>query len=322
MSSLPEFSLTQPKYDQNTFSGRLRHFLSVTDFRNLFYSSQQILEAKDKLEKFKLNGKGNFTNEELWHAKGIVDANIHPATGDIIPSPFRMCAIAPVNIPIVYSMIAIPPQNIGAHLFWQWINQSYNTACNYYNRSGDSMEVSQIAKSYGLAVTTACALSYVGGKIIEKGPPVVKRLGILVPYVAVASAGISNVVLTRYQEIADGIPMKSPTGEDVGKSKKAGLSAVLQTAGSRAAMVPMAVLLLPPAIMKGFQRYPFFNNPRVNLFTQLVVITSCIGLAVPAAIAMFPQTASFDVKNLEPEFSNLKDANGNSIQYLYANKGL
>jgi len=322
MSSLPEFSLTKSKYDQNTFYGRLRHFLSVSDFRNLFYSSQQILEAKEKLEKFELNGKGNFSNEELWYAKEIVDANVHPATGDIIPSPFRVCAITPFSVPISYAMIVIPAQNIGAHLFWQWVNQSYNTACNYYNRSGDSMELSQIGKSYGLAVSTACTLSYIGGKIIEKGPPIVKRLGILVPCVAVVAAGVSNVVLTRYQEISNGIPMKTSTGKEVGKSKKAGLSAVLQTAGSRATMVPIAILLLPPAIMKVLQRRPFFNHPRVNLVTQLALITGCTALSIPAAIAMFPQIAKFDVKSLEPEFSDLKDADGNSIQYLYANKGL
>ena len=39
-----------------------------------------------------------------------------------------------------------------ATVFWQWINQSVNVMCNYVNRSGASIDASQVAQAYGLAV--------------------------------------------------------------------------------------------------------------------------------------------------------------------------
>lgn len=45
-----------------------------------------------------------------------------------------MSAIAPVNIPIVWGMLVCPPTNTQLTLFLHFINQSYNTGCNYFNR--------------------------------------------------------------------------------------------------------------------------------------------------------------------------------------------
>jgi hypothetical protein len=52
--------------------------------------------------------------------------HIHPVTGETIPVLFRMSAIAPVNIPIVYCMLSA--RSIQTQLLLQWVNQTYNSA--------------------------------------------------------------------------------------------------------------------------------------------------------------------------------------------------
>lgn len=45
--------LSSPRWDQSTFFGRLRHFASITDLRNVFTSQKQLEEAKDLLTLYK-----------------------------------------------------------------------------------------------------------------------------------------------------------------------------------------------------------------------------------------------------------------------------
>ena len=84
-------------------------------------------------------------------------------TGEPIPAAFRMSAIAPVNIPIVYLMITAT--GMPAQLFMQWFNQTYNSACNYYNRSGADISWRALAEAYGLAVAASCSLAYGFGQV-------------------------------------------------------------------------------------------------------------------------------------------------------------
>lgn len=44
--------------------------------------------------------------------------------------------------------------------------------------------------------------------------------------------------------------------------------------------------------------------------------------ALPAAIAVFPQTGELDTSSMEKEFQSLKDKDGQPIRQLYFNKGL
>lgn len=39
-------------------------------------------------------------------------------------------------------------------------------------------------------------------------------------------------------------------------------------------------------------------------------------------MSLYPPRARFDAKDLEPQFQNLRDANGRPITVLYCNKGL
>ena len=182
--STPPFSLDTPRYDLSTYFGRLQHFINMTDPRTLFESSSTIKEAQRILQEYKSTGVKCGNDEDMWRYRQIVDSSIHPASGEEIFPLVRVSAIAPVNIPIVFAMIACPASNVPGTLFLHWANQSYNTACNYANRSGKSQDIEATAKAYGLAVTSACAFAYGLGKAVARGPPILRRFGVIIPCIA------------------------------------------------------------------------------------------------------------------------------------------
>lgn len=108
----PPFSATKPKYDLSTFTGRLMHFIDITEPSTLFYSDEKVMESKTILEKYKTTGYMCGTDSDMWAHRKLVDAAIHPISGEIIPKPFRVSAIAPVNIPIVFGMLICPASNV------------------------------------------------------------------------------------------------------------------------------------------------------------------------------------------------------------------
>lgn len=74
------------------------------------------------------------TDEQLWAAKKIKDAIIHPDTGEVIPMPFRMSGFVPFGTPVVVGLL-LPNQTLVTTLFWQWLNQTHNALVNYSNRN-------------------------------------------------------------------------------------------------------------------------------------------------------------------------------------------
>lgn len=92
---------------------------------------------------------------------------------------------------------------------------------------------------------------------------------------------------------------------------------------SRGLFIPMPVLLLPHAIMKGLERLRMVpKHPRLKLGLELSVITGSLAFALPIAMSLFPQRAAFKAEDLEPQFHNLKDSRGRPVTTLYCNKGL
>lgn len=112
MSKDPPFSSTKPKYDLSTFTGRLMHFIDITEPSTLFYSDEKVMESKTIIEKYNATGYMCGTDSDMWSHRKLVDAAIHPISGEIIPKPFRVSAIAPVNIPIVFGMLICPASNV------------------------------------------------------------------------------------------------------------------------------------------------------------------------------------------------------------------
>eukprot|EP01086_Lenisia_limosa_P016383 TRINITY_DN6133_c0_g1_i1.p1 TRINITY_DN6133_c0_g1~~TRINITY_DN6133_c0_g1_i1.p1 ORF type:complete len:175 (+),score=22.28 TRINITY_DN6133_c0_g1_i1:78-527(+) len=146
-------------------------------------------------------------------------------------------------------------------------------------------------------------------KIVEQGSP----------FVAVATAGVANLVLMRSSELKDGISVVDSTGKTVGVSQAAAYKAIRDTAITRA-LLPVPILVFPPIIIAGFERvssfrrlmtkYPVFGPIWVRAGLTLV----CFGFALPAAISVFPQKCTIRQPELEDRFHQFKA--------LYYNKGL
>ena len=90
------------RYDQSTYTGRLRRFKEMTDPRMLLVGDEELATAQALLEKHARGQASSATDAELWEAKRIKDAIIHPVTNEKMFLPGRMSAFVPVNtIPTV-----------------------------------------------------------------------------------------------------------------------------------------------------------------------------------------------------------------------------
>ena len=109
----PEFDLKKSRFDLSTFEGRWMQFQQSTDFRTLFLSTDTINENLQVLETYKRNlatgvvqnrdensknsnksGTSNYSNDELWNARRIVEATCHPESNEQIFAPVRILFFA------------------------------------------------------------------------------------------------------------------------------------------------------------------------------------------------------------------------------------
>ncbi|KAI9203505.1 Tricarboxylate/iron carrier [Polychytrium aggregatum] len=320
--------LSKPRYDQSTYWGRLRHFSEITSPTTLFTTDAELERAKQILRDYKAGilQLSDEEEEKLWRAKRLVDSTIHPDTGEKVVLPFRMAAFVPTNVLIVAGML-LPNPSIASIIFWQWVNQSVNVAFNYFNANKSTeMNVTETATAYCMAVASSCTIA-VGMnewvKRVKHVTPLMKTvLQRAVPFTAVAAAGTLNVFLMRQKELVDGIDIQDEHGNNLGKSTAAGAKAITQVAVSRVA-TSFPVVFIPGMIMSQLERTRWLRaNPRLVMPVNLLTITGSLMAALPCAIALFPQTASMPVSQLEPKFHDLRDANGNPIKTVYFNRGL
>lgn len=61
--------LAKPRYDQNTYIGRVRHFYDVTDMRTLLASRTSLEEAARVVDDYIAGRPVNYTDEQLWSMK-------------------------------------------------------------------------------------------------------------------------------------------------------------------------------------------------------------------------------------------------------------
>jgi tricarboxylate carrier len=324
----PPFDPKGARYDQSTFWGRFKHFLDVTDMRTLTVSQQELDEALDMLKRYEQGAlKTKPTNEQLWRAKKIKEALVHPDTGEKIFLPFRVSAFVPVNV-VICAGLLIPNASIGTTIFWQWVNQSYNIALNHANRNASNpMSNRQILESYTAAVAVSCSVALGMRHIVDKvlvtaAESLKNTIKVFIPFTAVSLAGVANVVIMRRNEMKEGIMVKDKEGNELGRSPTAGKKAVGQVALSRV-LTSLPALLVPPIFMNALSKMPFVQHrPWVKLPINLALITIIFYTSLPAAIALFPQQSSVSVDKLEPQFQGLKDCSGIPIHTVYYNKGL
>ncbi|XP_033756892.1 sideroflexin-5-like [Pecten maximus] len=321
-SKFPPFELQKSRFDQDTFYGRLRHFLDVIDPSTLFTSESKLNECKQLLDDYKnKQTPPGTTDEQLWRAQKVKQAIIHPDTGEKILTPFRMSGYVPFGSPIVVGLL-LPNPSVKGVILWQWLNQSHNACVNYANRNATKpTPTSRFMAGYVGAVTSAVSIAVALNKFIQKADkfsPATKTLITrFVPFPAVAAANVCNVLLMRNNELAEGIEVVDSNQNVVGTSKIAAKRALQETAITRM-FLPAPVLMLPPLVMSLIERTRFLKrNPKYHLAVNAVVCTAVFGCALPVAIALFPQYSRISVKDLEPE---LQTKTTESV--LSYNKGL
>lgn len=339
------------RYDQSTYWGRVQHFFDMVDPSLLLVSDEKLKKSLQLLEDFKnnklvvgstpttpttptltttltptLTPTTTVTDKDLWEARRIKEAIIHPDTHEKIPALFRMSAFVPANIPIIAGMLMSPPTILNT-AFWQWINQSYNAGFNFSNRSASSPQsTSEIGTAYlsasSISVGTAVGLNELVKRSTSLSPGARGVVKAVVPFVAVASAGVANMLLMRRKEAIDGIDVRDEHGNLVGRSPAAGKICLSQVALTRV-ILPVPILILPPLVMHFVGKRPLLaSNPRLKMLTELLVISGAIWGALPFAIATFPQTMSVETSKLEPRFHEMRTPKGEPIKVLYYNKGV
>eukprot|EP00164_Ancoracysta_twista_P013632 GFYU01021845.1.p1 GENE.GFYU01021845.1~~GFYU01021845.1.p1 ORF type:complete len:333 (-),score=79.35 GFYU01021845.1:263-1261(-) len=323
----PPFTADKPRFDQSTYTGRVRHFMDMVDPSTLLASKTDLLRAKDILQKYEAGFvDSGVTNVDLWEARKLRDSTLHPDTGEKILAPLRMSGFVPTNIPICVGLL-MPNQSIYMTIFWQWINQSYNLASNFANRNASTeMTTQEILTAYGIAVTTSCSIAVGLGHAVKqyKFPTEAMRTLVsrTVPFFAVSSAGALNVILMRMKEMSEGVDVRDKDGNVLGTSEIAGKKAVLQTAFSRA-IVPMPVLLLPPLIMQPILNSKLLKaNKRLAMPFEVLTLSVCLFAFLPCGLALFPQVAEVPVTDLEQKFHDRRNKDGEHIKTVYFNKGL
>ncbi|OJD30188.1 mitochondrial cation transporter [Diplodia corticola] len=289
--------------------------------QTLLTGSTGLAHAKDLVSAYK-QGKIADMTPDLWKAKKIIDSTLHPDTGEPVFLPFRMSCYVMSNLVVTVGMLT-PGLGTAGTLGWQIANQSLNVAVNNANANKSTpLSVSQIAKSYFMAVGASCGVAYGLNSIVPRlkrvSPTTRTVLGRLVPFAAVVSAGVVNVFLMRGEEIRRGIDVYPVLSEEqkkkaeeagdeeaqksLGKSKTAAKLAVGETALSRV-INATPIMVLPPLILVRMQRTDWLKQrPRMVLPINLGLILTTSLVALPFALAVFPQRQAISAKKLEPEF--------------------
>lgn len=319
-------NLEAPRYNQSEFTGRLRHFLGITDWRLCFKSDAELQQAKDILQKYRLGQEPPGTTEEvMWQAKRVYESAFHPDTGEKQNLIGRMCFQVPGGMLFTGALLTFY-KSTSAIVFWQWANQSVNALVNYTNRNAKSpLTVEQMGIAYvsatAAALATALGLkSYLSGRVSS----LVQRY---VPFAAVAAANCVNIPLMRQNEIVNGITVCDENGNELVNSKLAAAKGISQVVFSRIFMAAPGMTILP-VIMERLEKQNWLrNHPKLNAPFQILMCGAMLTFMTPTACALFNQRCSIStatLARLEPDAHKEleKKCAGNIPAVVYFNKGL
>lgn len=313
-------NIEQPRWDQSNYWGRAKHFFTTTNPLNLFASPVQLDDAKQVVTSYRRGeDMGKLSVEELWQAKHLYDSAYHPDTGEKMFIAGCMSAQVPMNMTITGCMMTFyktTPQVV----FWQWANQSFNALVNYTNRSGDSpIPMSTLGTSYVFATGGALGTALGLNALAKKLPPLFGRL---VPFVAVCAANSINIPLMRRNEITNGVPLTTQTGQATGESSStAATQGISKVVASRIGMAAPGMVSIPIIMDQLEKRGVLAKYPRIAAPVQILLCGFVLTFATPLCCAIFEQQASIPVESLEPEVRDRLKAKGHT-SLVYYNKGL
>lgn len=322
----------ESQFDMSTYWGRLMHFTVTTDMRMLFTSRAQLELAGRTVREYEQRRTGALPvsaedRAKYFHARNVRAACLHPETGELIAWPLRFSAFVPVNVVLVAAMTLLPPTTPYL-VFGQWLNQSYNVFLNHANRNAsNAMSAADIAKAYVAAVSVSCSVALGLNHAVKRTtalPPRARAFAQLaVPYAAVTTAAVANVLLMRANELSAGIQVRDADGQLLGSSKAAARTALSQVAIVRGVSPVPGMLMAPLVIRYLANNVPVIQrSPAVAMAANLGVIALALQLGLPTTMAFFPPQATLPVADVEEQFRNLKRANGEPVTHVFFNKGL
>jgi len=320
MSELASVNIDNPKWDQNTYLGRAKHFIAITNPLNLLYTAKELEEAKETVLRHRAkqpHGK-EMTVEELYKAKYIYDSAFHPVTGEKTFILGRMSAQVPMNMVITGSMMTFY-RSTPAVVFWQWVNQSFNALVNYCNRSGSEMPLSTIGKSYAIATSGAVTTALVLNRMVKRAPPIIGRF---VPFAAVAAANCVNIPAMRSKELTEGIAVFDDNQNEVGMSKTAAVQATTAVILSRIVMAAPSMGISPIMMNYLEKRRMFAGRKWMEPACQVLLAGVVLTFATPLACAIFVQKVPIAVDKLEKDIQEKSKTLHPPPKVLYYNKGL
>lgn len=333
-SSVPKFDLKGQRFDESNFMGRFSRMLLACDPRLLLYSTEQVQRSKHLIENYQeysqkqKSGNAVVSDRALWEARRIVEAALHPDTGDVIPRPFRMSGYVPYNGPICVAMVA--SQSTPALLFWSWVNQSQNALVNYYNRNASSpMSNETLLTSYAAAVGSALLVAFGLATAIQRRfePAKAKALLRWVAFPSAVVASSLNCYIVRSPEMTTGIPLLDADGNDVLPGETSQIAAtrgVNSTTLSRA-ILQAPVYFLPPVLLSVVPpiRHLLARHPGLTVPVTTYLLLVSFGIGLPATVAIFPQMAELPADQVEEKFQHLRHGETNEpYATYYYNKGL
>eukprot|EP00038_Savillea_parva_P013566 m.211553 g.211553 ORF g.211553 m.211553 type:complete len:351 (+) comp25548_c0_seq1:130-1182(+) len=335
--------LSQPRYNLDTYWGRVRHFAEVTDMRLALATNEELYAAKDLLQAHASGAAlpPGTSLDDLYTAKRLYESAFHPQSGELMWRFGRMSFAAPGNTIVGAGMLTFY-QSTPAVIFWHVANQSFNAILNFVNRNTSSAQsTSQITTSFVVATSSATSVALGLNRAVSAHPALAAGLvGRLVPFAAVAVANCINIPLIRRQELVqgialetrDGTPITLPLQHDAAtgtdgtlqpvRSTKAAQWAIGTTTFSRVAMA-VPGMVAPPLIFTQLNRRTNFMKrfPRAEMPVQLLLAGLGVAFAVPFACALFPQQSVLDPSALEPQAQEqLRVAKHEGP--VYFNKGL
>ncbi|CAH0480283.1 unnamed protein product [Peronospora belbahrii] len=327
----PPVNLDAPRWDQSTYAGRVQHFFATTNPLNVLASDADLDAAKKLVEEYKAGQHPHVSEDEIWRAKQLVDSAFHPDTGEKNMLIGRMAFQVPGNMVITGCMMTFY-RSTPAVIFWQFMNQTFNSIVNYTNRNASTgVSQEQLLQAYAAASTASVATALGLNRWVAKRPKLSNSIvGRLVPFVAVAAANCVNIPLMRQRELLGGIEVETADGEKIGKSKRAAVEAVAQVVPSRILMAAPG-MFFPPLIMNKLEKRPLFrNNKVVNALTMVGLTGGCLVFSTPLCCALFPQRSSIAVSLLEPELQQTfhqrtfkqYSTSADPITHVFYNKGL
>lgn len=316
LTQVPPYDPHAFQYDMQTYGGRCLHFFSVIgDLSTLTTTQAQVERYRQQLSQ--AEAEDSPTDAELWRARQVLMAVVHPQTGEVIPAVLRFSFFAPANLVICAGLLS-PGASLARTAFFQWLNQTYNVAVNYANRSSGDVSPATLGAAYCAATSSSLAIALglqaAARRLSGSGSGGLLRL--TVPALAVSVGGVINLLMTRGHELRGGVAVHAADGTPLGESVAAARLALLECSVARVVWTVGLLTLTPVLAAPAAARV---RGPTAAMGVELAVSFGLIWAIVPCAMALFPQRAAVQLSALEP---HLGGAGWDRNSLVYYNKGL